>query len=337
VDGMYLSRFLALVSSMAPLRNGDAIKVLALDKDSEDFFRTHPIPGVEMITLVEFESSFPELLAAKKTRTKMEYVFTLTPFLIKYCLDKSVVDSLVTYLDADLYFFDSPQKVVDKLGTASIGFMPHRFNVRIIETLKKFGIYNVGWVGIRNSENGRECVEWWANRCLEWCLDLPEDGKYADQGYLNQFPKLFRGVKVLDDKGFNLAPWNTSGERLSLDVHGNILINDRTQLVFFHFQGLRKLGQWAVTSQLVYRAPASNELIELVYKPYLSSLKRADELLSKYSIGKSKPNLSRGRGFRKIARNLLSRVVSIASVLTGNAVYTSKLKSAPLHLIESVN
>ena len=326
LDVSYLPRFIALVESMAPLRPGDAIKVLALDNSVEEFFRAYPIPGLEVTKLTDFESAFPVLSAAKKDRTALEYVFTLTPFLIKYHLERSFEGTLVVYLDADLYFFDSPQKVVDELGTSAIGFMPHRFNARIAKKLSKYGLYNVGWVGIRNSKTGRECVDWWTDRCLEWCLDTPIDGKYADQGYLDKMPMLFSEVKVLENRGFNLAPWNTSGQRFSKDIQGNVLINNETPLVFFHFQGLTKVGKWMATSQLNYRSNAPAELTELVYKPYLVSFKRAEEVVNHYSDVYPARKLSRGRGIRKIVRNTVSKVLLVVSALTGNLIDMSKLK-----------
>jgi hypothetical protein len=256
----------------------------------------------------------------------MEYVFTLTPFVMKFALENSENDELVAYLDADLFFFDNPEAVFQSMGGSDIGIIPHHYPDELAKPLAKYGNFNVGLVAIRNSASGNECLDWWASRCLEWCGDEPLDGKYADQGYLDQFPNLFHGVKVLENRGFNLAPWNTSGQVIDLDSKGRVRLGDGTQLTFFHFHGLKRFGKWMVTSQLNYKSPASKPLIELVYKPYLRALQTAEKALKATTSGGSTKKLVRGKGLRKWARTLSGKLLMVASVVTGNAIDMSKLK-----------
>jgi hypothetical protein len=282
--------------------------------------------GVSLIRLSELETSNPYLKIAKTNRSKMEYIFTLTPFLMLEVAKNQTPESLVVYLDADLYFFGAPQTVVEELSDNDIGIIPHNYRSSLAKTLNKYGVFNVGWVGIRTSSRGMESLKWWASKCLEWCKDEPVDGKYADQGYLDQFPELFEGVKVLDNKGFNLAPWNTSGQDILKDSEGRLRLGDQTPLTFFHFHGLKRFGHWMVTSQLNYRSPASKSLVENVYKPYLQALQKAETELETTKSGRPTQKLVRGKGVRKWARNLLGKLLMIASVLTGNAVDMSRLK-----------
>ena len=56
-----------------------------------------------------------------------------------------------------------------------------------------------------------------------------EDGKFADQKYLDEFPRLFSGVAVCQHPGVNLAPWNWMNCRYrfspdQLQVDGQALI-----------------------------------------------------------------------------------------------------------------
>jgi hypothetical protein len=256
----------------------------------------------------------------------MEYVFTLTPFLMKFALENSEKEELVAYLDADLFFFDNPEAVFRSMTESDVGIIPHHYPEQLARPLAKYGTFNVGLVVIRNSESGIECLDWWASQCLAWCGDEPVDGKYADQGYLDQFPKLFDGVKVLENRGFNLAPWNTSGQEILKNSDGRVTLGDQTPLTFFHFHGLKRFGKWMVTSQLNYRSPASISLVEYVYKPYLIALQKAEMDIKNMKSGKPIQGLVRGKGTRKWARNLLGKLLMIVSVLTGNAVDMSRLK-----------
>jgi hypothetical protein len=321
----YLPRFMALVQSIRLFDKDSEIYLLCLDEMTLDLAPRLFGDSVTILDVKSIESGYPELLGAKLNRTPIEYVFTLTPYLMRHVQARTDSGSFVIYLDADLYFVSSPEFVVREIESSDVGIIPHGYPGFLSRALLRYGKFNVGWVGVRNSENGRVCLEWWANRCLEWCGDQPMDGKYADQGYLDQFPKLFTGVKILENRGFNLAPWNTSGIQITEDKQGRVIVAGQGPLVFFHFHGLKRIGKWMVTSQLNYKSPASKQLIDLVYKPYLQSLKHSEELLDKFSCVGAGPRLVRGRGLRKAARNLVSKILALISVFTGNAIDMSRL------------
>ncbi len=325
-DFNYLPRLLSLLDSLVSFGDSSDTLILALDDATNDFFALHPRAGVQAVSLIELETKFPELNQIKHSRSKMEYVFTLTPFVMKFALENSENGELVAYLDADLFFFNNPAAVFRSMVGSDIGIIPHHYPEELAKPLAKYGNFNVGLVAIRNSDSGKECLDWWASRCLEWCGDEPFEGKYADQGYLDQFPNLFHGVKVLENRGFNLAPWNTSGQFILQDTNGHVILGNQTPLTFFHFHGLKKFGKWMITSQLNYRSPASKPLMEHVYKPYLRALQKAEEALEKQVSGRPIQKLVRGKGIRKWARTLSGKLLMVASVLSGNAVDMSKLK-----------
>ena len=188
--------------------------------------------------------------------------------------------------------------------------------------LAKYGRFNVGWVGIRADQRGRACLDWSAASTLDWCYDKPEDGKYADQGYLDQFPEKFDGVTVLEPKGFNLAPWNTGGHRLTLSGE-KVLVDGTDKLVFFHFHGVRRVRDWYVSSQLIYGARLNRVLKNEVYVPYLTALEEADRTVST-TLGTTTAN-KRGNGLRGVASRLRKSAIDRMAILTGNAVRVAGL------------
>ena len=325
-DLNYLPRLLTLLDSLRRTQASFRILILALDAETELYFSENAKADIQISTISSLEISHPKLTEARANRTEMEFVFTLTPFLMKHALEMASPGEVAVYLDADLFFFGDPTLVLKDMTESDIGIIPHRYSERNLRRLSQYGTFNVGWVGIRNSENGRECADWWSERCLEWCGDEPVDGNYADQGYLDKFPDLFKGVKILSNRGFNLAPWNTDGQIIRKDEAGQIVVGEQATLVFFHFHGLKKYGKWVITSQLNYGASASKPLIDLVYKPYLRALQKAENQLENTRSGKPIQKLVRGKGVRKWVRNLLGKALMIASVLTGNAVDMSRLK-----------
>ncbi|MBI5649270.1 MAG: hypothetical protein HZC40_02305 [Chloroflexi bacterium] len=165
------------------------------------------LPRVNLISLEDFERGDGPLAHAKQNRSQIEYYFTCTPSLPLYILNHFAEPDSITYLDADLFFYADPRPVFDEIGDHSIAIVPHRFP-SYLEDQERFGIYNVGWLTFRRDENGLTCLNWWRDRCNEWCYTRAEDGRSADQKYLDDWTTRFAKVIVIQHKGANLAPWN---------------------------------------------------------------------------------------------------------------------------------
>jgi hypothetical protein len=322
-DSGYLSRGLTLIASLRDHGDDSAIWVLALDNATKDYLETAQLPGVFTLTFVDLEAAEPELLPLKPVRSRMEYLFTSTPLLMRWVADRqSDPSAVIIYLDADLFFFDAPSLVLYALGNASVGIIEHKYPARLAKRLAKYGRFNVGWVGVRGDKHGRRCLDWWATSTLEWCFDKPENGKYADQGYLDRFPE-FEGVRVLESKGFNLAPWNTGGHSLR-NSSGQVVVDATDRLVFFHFHGVRRVRNWYVSSQLIYGSRLGRTLKNDVYLPYFQHLEQADRAVA-LSLG-SATSPKRGNGVRGVVSRVWKSSIDQVAILTGNAVSIAHLR-----------
>lgn len=322
-DSGYLSRGLALIDSLREHGDEAPVWVLALDDEAKQYLEAAALPGVIVISIGQIEAAEPELLPLKTQRSRMEYYFTATPLLMRWVMNQqSDAETVVVYLDADLYFFDDPSLVIDALGDGAVGIIEHGYPARLEKGLAKYGKFNVGWVGIRADARGRACVDWWGRSTLDWCYDRPDAGRYADQGYLDQFPGLFDGVVILPSRGFNLAPWNTSRADLRISRDGVVVGID--PLVFFHFHGVRRVRDWYVSSQLIYRAPMRAVLRDAVYRPYVERLVAADRDVARV-ITIPTPSKKRGNGLRGLASRTRKAAVDTLSIATGNAVRVEPL------------
>ncbi|WP_223694618.1 hypothetical protein [Leifsonia poae] len=330
-DSGYLSRGLALIDSLR--RHGDDadVWVLCLDDAAKAYLDELGDPTIHTVTAADLEAVNPGLAEVKPDRSRMEYYFTCTPLLMRYVMDaQNTPGSVTVYLDSDLFFFDDPALVLDALGEGSVGIIEHRYPKRLASRLSKYGRYNVGWVGFRDDANGRACLDWWADSCLDWCYDTPVDGKYADQGYLDSFEKLFGGVVSLQGGGLNLAPWNTGRHDLSVQsvagARPRVIVDGRDPLVFFHFHGIRRFGHWFVTSQLVYGSRLGRILREAVYVPYLAKLSTFDTIVAGSGHAPKPAVSARGNGLRGTVFRLQRAAVDRVSVATRNAVSESELE-----------
>jgi hypothetical protein len=241
-DQHYLARGLALYRSLREHCPAFKLWVLCMDHATYQSLQKLGLPGLHPIALQEFERHDEPLQSAKQNRSRIEYYFTCTPSLPLYVFNNWPEVDLITYLDADLFFFASPVPLFEELGTGSIAIIGHRFPPHLLQN-ERYGIYNVGWLSFRRDENGLACLHWWREQCLEWCYDREEDGRFADQKYLDDWPRRFQNVVVLEHKGANVAPWNLANYRLYY-LQGNTVTVDDQPLIFFHFHGLKRIATW---------------------------------------------------------------------------------------------
>ncbi len=238
-----------------------------MDELTYDVLSKMPLPHATLIALKDFEN--PALLAVKPGRTLSEYCWTCTPAIIKYCLEKYSLPA-VTYVDADLFFFESARILLDEFERAggSILLTEHRYTPKYDQS-QTSGIYCVQFMTFRNDEFGKTALHWWYEKCLEWCYNRLEDGKFGDQKYLDDWPTRFDGVHVLNNMGSGVAPWNVQQYVVTKTQAGELLANN-VPVVFYHFHNFKLLS---LTSADLCRTfyDLNQHVIEFLYKPYLKA------------------------------------------------------------------
>ena len=129
--------------------------MLCLSGECHRILTSLDLPGIVPVRLEDFEAADPEVAATRSSRSIVEYYFTCSPAWMLYVLEREPDAEWVTYLDGDLYFFESPDAIYDELHDAAVAIIPHRYPPKLAK-LRKFGIYNVGWVGVAQ-RSGRHC------------------------------------------------------------------------------------------------------------------------------------------------------------------------------------
>ena len=101
-----------------------------------------------VISLAEFESD--DLKKIKSSRTDQEYCWTCTPSVISYSLLHFDLDHCI-YLDADLYFFNSPKYLIDEIPqNRSVMITAHRYSKEYDQTVTS-GKYCVQFIYFKNN------------------------------------------------------------------------------------------------------------------------------------------------------------------------------------------
>ena len=270
-DRNYLSRGLILYQSLKEYCDSFELYVLCLDTETYNFFESNRkrFPEIRWISLEELEKADNELKKCKKNRSVVEYYFTLSPCLPLFVLTKYKLSHICS-LDADLMFFSSPAPLFALLDTHSVLITPHNYSPEL-KGHEVYGLYNVSFQIFKNDKWGVNCLEHWRAQCIDWCYDRLEDGKFADQKYLDDWPYLFEGVLPINHKGIGVAPWNVAS--YSISRSGKHVFVDQEKLIFYHYQGLRIIGEKLFKHGLKdYMSAITEPIKQLIYKPYIKAL-----------------------------------------------------------------
>lgn len=275
-DSYYLSRALALYESLTRHCGEFQLWTLCMDDASYETLSRLKLKGVRPISRSEFLAHDPELAAAEHTRSKIEFYFTCTPSLPLYVFRNSKAE-LVTYMDADLFFYADPTPIYEEMGDRSIFIIEHRFGPQHGH-LTMHGVFNVGLMAFRRDEQGLACLNRWREQCIEWCYDRLEDGRFADQKYLDEWPERYSSLCVLQHKGAGIAPWNLANYQVT--ARGEALFVDEDPLLVYHFHGLKQSGRHTYDTGLhLYGARADGAVRAAIYRPYVRALLQATEML----------------------------------------------------------
>jgi hypothetical protein len=156
----------------------------------------------------------------------------------------------VVYLDPDTALFAPLDDVLAMLEKHSVVLTPH---IATPETSfegimdneigsLKHGVYNLGFVAVRNVSEGVRFGQWWRDRLLQFCRDDVPNGLFTDQRWCDLVPALFDGVGVLRNSGYNVASWNLSNRPISMHADGAIHAG-ANPLRFFHFTKVNSVGE----------------------------------------------------------------------------------------------
>ncbi len=283
------------------------VHVLCLSEQCYAALTALAYPYVSLIRLIDLEAADPDLVTARADRTLVEYYFTITPCLPWYLLTHNEAIQEITYLDADMMFFSSPEPLFAEAEGASIIITPHRFDNHLAP-LAKYGIYNVSWMTFRRTLDGMACLDWYRRACLDWCKDELQADRFADQKYLDIFPQKFSGVHVIRHWGGGCAPWNLTDTLV--DQKNDIALVNRVPLIFYHAQGFRHIrGPFYSSGMLNYDCKPNRQVKKYILMPYAVRYAEASEtarhLINAGSFAGIRQETKKTQAFLSACKNIL--------------------------------
>jgi len=207
-----------------------------------DWLSANKEPCDSIVSIEELE--IPRLKAWTFKYSLVEMCTAVKPYAAKYFFDKHACEAVI-YFDPDIVVFSRLDDLIEEIRDHSIVLTPHQTRPELtfegiagneILSLRR-GIYNLGFVAIRNDRQGREFVNWWGERVASFCWAEDSQGLWVDQKWVNFVPVFFEGVKILKESRFNVAPWNLATRSLEGSFEQGFSVDGRP-LGFYHFTGI---------------------------------------------------------------------------------------------------
>jgi hypothetical protein len=315
-DSNYINYGLAMYESLKKHCKSFHLYIFAFDDKCYEILKKLYPEYITIISLSEFEDE--ELLKVKPSRSKGEYCWTCTSSTILYCLKTYNLESC-TYLDSDLYFYSDPGILIEEMGNNSVLITEHRYTPEYDQT-EISGKYCVQFITFKNDGRGLKVLEWWKKACIDWCFAIPEDGKFGDQKYLDNWTSKFEGVHELQHLGGGIAPWNVQQYDIyekENNLFGNEISSGKEfKVIFTHFHNIKFLKNGRPDPQKYRAYKITNNVEDLIYTPFLKHLMQMSKKIN--IIDKSikpyksiKPPLN-WKGFRrKIEKNIFKALKSL--------------------------
>jgi hypothetical protein len=221
---------------------------LLVDKTADE--RVALDKSLANIVLVD-EIGIPDFRKMAFAYDVVELNTAVKPFFINHLFQKGYAK--VLYLDPDILVCGRLDAAFDALEKHAIVLTPHQLapvsplsghyiNLPWELAALQYGIFNLGFIGVSNSSEGRAFIEWWSNRCRFLGYFDPGSGLFVDQKWVDLAPCYFPSTHILRHRGYNMSAWNLHDRKLE-----NGKVNSSDPLIFYHFSSLDMVNDENIT------------------------------------------------------------------------------------------
>lgn len=214
--------------------------VLCDDMDGVDF----SLFPFEVISI--YDLGIPSLQELANRYNITELNTSLKPFAFLSIFERHNGASVI-YLDPDIMVTSPFEEVVDLLNEQNYDCVltphvcePAEFAEMDDSKMLQYGIYNLGFCALNDTDEVRRVVSWWGRRLEKFCIIDLHSGFFVDQKWADLLPAFIERTAILRHPGYNVAYWNLSQRTVYKDRSAGgepvWLVNSKP-LRFFHFSG----------------------------------------------------------------------------------------------------
>lgn len=168
-----------------------------------------------------------------------ELCTAIKPYCFLYLFNES--ESPVVYLDPDIFVVSALIEVEAALEAYDAVLTPHIVRPQELGELRsstflRYGIYNLGFLALRWSEQSESFLVWWAERLeAQGGIDI-ENGIFVDQKWADFIPAFIEKSLVLRHAGYNVAYWNLHNR--TIEQKNETYFANGVPVRFVHFSAI---------------------------------------------------------------------------------------------------
>lgn len=212
-------------------------------------------------------SNFHEYMIQRRVH---EACYALKGHFIEYLFKHYPEETDIIMLDTDVRVYGPLTEALDALDRHPIVLTPHEIN-DAKESYLFHGIYNIGFIALRRSDEAGRFLGWWNRRVDRYGFDsYHERGIFYEQNWLNLAPALF-DVYSLNHLGYNVAFWNLEerGKLIVSKGNGQYLVGN-VPLRFFHFSH----ATHSLPAFIKRYIPKKNKAMYRLHADYLKEIRK---------------------------------------------------------------
>ena len=233
----YLGYARTLVDSLKCQHPESLIFVILADKIDDKFN-----PDNESFILIESENLGIAYFASFTFKYDViEFATAIKPYALEFILKNYDVTQLI-YLDPDIYVFQKLNYIFSLLNIYSIILIPHITESfpedgkgMVDQDILLAGIYNLGFIGVKKTNETEFFLKWWQHKLYDKCLMDSSNGMCVDQKWLDFAPVMFKEVYIILESGYNVSYWNLHQQEIQFQ--SNVWYCNKKLLYFYHFSG----------------------------------------------------------------------------------------------------
>ena len=276
-DIKYLYQGLALFESLSKSEN-ITLHYLCIDQISYDILKNIKNNKLIIYNINDLLNNDNNLINLKNSDYRY-FCWSLASYFSNHLLSKNVGDS-ITYIDSDIYFHEKIELLFESFSKKDVGIFRHRqFSLSIS---RPEGHYNVGVVYFKNSDIGKNVLNWWSDAVLH--KKYPHLSTCGDQKYLEEFPRMCSNIFIDGEIGHG-APWQW--QLFNFDNYENdgtiIWEGKKQKLIFSHFSQFNynlENDTYLPSSQHHIYTPLTmyteNKGLKIIYDDYFDKIKKTN-------------------------------------------------------------
>ncbi len=272
-DKNYLIQGLALYNSLKYSSRNYQLFCLCMDTESFKLLIKFKLTNLIPIHIDDLMNS--QLNIVRNETTFGQFCWVCQPVFCEYLLNTFYLDMII-YQESDTIFFSDPEIIINELEGYSSCLVPHNFSLDT-DNAKSAGNYCIQFNAFKNNLDGLSVLNYWKTECFKYSKNTPT--LYPGQLCLDNWVDNFNGVKVINNIGAGVAPWNILQYRIF--IKDQMLYVNNTPIIFYHYHafgrypnGLYELGRYRYTKNV----------ITYIYSSYVNLLIDAEKLIISIDI-----------------------------------------------------